>query len=372
MNSADVVERTAGETTGDSQACPVCGSIRVFDFLSAPDRFHLRRERYHVLRCASCSCAWLASPPKTEEMPFHYGEDYHKAIVVGGERSALRRWQRHRKLISRHKQGGAILDIGCSSGGFLGTMKGGTWRLYGIEMEASTAEKARLSTGAEVFVGDALEAPFRPESFDVVTCFDVLEHMYQPRQFLARVLEWLKPGGILYAKLPNIDSWEARLLGTYWYGLELPRHLYHFSPQSLRRLMTTLGFYEVSLTATEPGSHLPNSVRYVFEDFLEKLGFSPVPLAKALAKTQPTSLPWRAVRKALRLSLVGPLSQIASAAGAGVFIDAIFRKEAPFSERALNDSKPNLQTRSAPTLCAGVKALKDGSQSCETRGERAR
>src|SRR5580693_2079820 len=115
MNSADVVERTAGETTGDSQACPVCGSIRVFDFLSAPDRFHLRRERYHVLRCASCSCAWLASPPKTEEMPFHYGEDYHKAIVVGGERSALRRWQRHRKLISRHKQGGALLDIGCSS-----------------------------------------------------------------------------------------------------------------------------------------------------------------------------------------------------------------------------------------------------------------
>jgi 2-polyprenyl-3-methyl-5-hydroxy-6-metoxy-1,4-benzoquinol methylase len=331
-NSSKVVKRTTQETTGDCQKCPVCGSVRIFDFVSAPDRFHLRQELYHLRRCSSCSCAWLACPPKSEEMPFHYGEDYHKAIVVGGERSAVRRWQRHRELISRHKQGGALLDIGCSSGGFLGTMKSESWTLYGIEMEASTAAKARLIAGAEVFVGDAMNAPFRPESFDVVTCFDVLEHMYNPRQLLARVMEWLKPGGILYAKLPNIDSWEARLLGTYWYGLELPRHLYHFSPRSLRRLMSTLGFQEVYITATEPGSHLSNSIRYVYEDFLKKLGLSPVSLAKALATTEPPSLPWRVARKALRLSLVAPLGQMAAAGGAGVFIDAIFRKGVPCSE----------------------------------------
>ncbi|MGA8765327.1 MAG: class I SAM-dependent methyltransferase, partial [Candidatus Sulfotelmatobacter sp.] len=117
-------------------------------------------------------------------MGFHYGEDYHKAIVLGGEQSAAERWHGHRERISRYKQGGAILDIGCSSGGFLGTMKGGTWKLYGIEMEASTAERARFNTGAEIFVGDALDAPFPAETFDVVTCFDVLEHVYEPRQFL--------------------------------------------------------------------------------------------------------------------------------------------------------------------------------------------
>jgi 2-polyprenyl-3-methyl-5-hydroxy-6-metoxy-1,4-benzoquinol methylase len=332
MTTAEVAKGTTQETTVDPQACPVCSSVQVFDFLSAPDRFHLRRQLYHIMRCSSCSCAWLASPPKSEEMPFHYGEDYHKAIVAGGERSAEKRWQRHRELISRYKQGGALLDIGCSSGGFLGTMKGERWSLYGIEMEASTAEKARLMTGADVFMGDALDAPFRPESFDVVTCFDVLEHIYEPRQFLTKVMEWLKPGGILYTKLPNIDSWEARALGTYWYGLELPRHLYHYSPQSLRGLMTALGFHEVCITASEAGSHLSNSIRYLYEAFLEKLGLSPMPLAKALVNTQPPSLPWRVVRKALRLSLVGPLSQVASAAGAGVFIDAIFRKGSPGSE----------------------------------------
>jgi 2-polyprenyl-3-methyl-5-hydroxy-6-metoxy-1,4-benzoquinol methylase len=324
---AEVMLRIPEETVKRVLECPLCGGGEIVDFLRAPDRFHLRRDQYRLLRCSSCSCVWLASPPKPAEMSVHYSEDYHKAIVRGGETSASSRWRGHRELISRHKQGGAILDIGCSSGGFLSTMAGGRWELYGIEMEASTAEKAKQITGAEVFVGDALDAPFPAESFDVITCFDVLEHVYAPRQFLAKVLEWLKPGGILYVRLPNIDSWEAKLLGTYWYGLEIPRHLYHFSPQSLRRLTDSLGFKEISITATESGSHLPNSARYIYEELRRKLGSSPVSLAKTLASSRPSSLPWRFFRKLMQVSFVWPWGKVASAAGAGVFIDAIVAKE---------------------------------------------
>ncbi|MGA8762910.1 MAG: hypothetical protein WB562_08610, partial [Candidatus Sulfotelmatobacter sp.] len=122
-------------------------------------------------------------------------------------------------------------------------------------------------------------------------------------------------------------SWEAKLLGTYWYGLELPRHLHHFSPQCLRKLMTTVGFQEISIAATEDGSHLPNSARYIYEDFLRKFGSSPVSLAKTLASGKPARLAWRAVRKALQLSLVRPWGKIASGAGGGVFIDALVRKD---------------------------------------------
>ena len=177
-------------------------------------------------------------------MGIHYDEEYHAAIMAAGETSVASRWQRQRQKISQYKQSGSILDIGCSSGAFLGTMKGPAWKLFGIEMEAATAQKARATTGAEVFVGDAVAAPFAPESFDVITCFDLLEHVYNPRQFLSKVREWLKPDGIIYVALPNIDSWEARTMGTYWYGLELPRHLFHFSPKSLRFVMKSLGFSE--------------------------------------------------------------------------------------------------------------------------------
>ena len=312
--AATAVDRPAG--------CPLCGSSTISHFLSGPDRFHGRVQVFHLLRCSSCSGVWLDNPPKPEQMGFHYDEDYHKTIMMAGETSADIRWRRHHELISRYKQGGAILDIGCSSGAFLKTMKSDAWKLYGIELEASTAQKARAATGAEVFVGDVEEAPFAPGSFDVITAFDLLEHVYHPRQFLALVHQWLKPGGIFFVMLPNIESLESRLLGNYWYGLELPRHLTHFSPRSLRRVLTSMGFQESFLATSN--TYAERSLGYVYCTILEKFGASPPPASKAAKGT----IPVRALRKMLRLALIRPAGQIASLAGAGANIEAIFTKPA--------------------------------------------
>jgi len=309
------------EIVGFAARCPVCGGARVSEFLSAPDRFHLRQQLYKLIRCSDCTCVWLASPPKPEEMGPHYDEDYHRVIAAGGQTSAARRWQRHRELIAKYKSGGVILDIGCSSGSFLGTMKGPSWKLHGIDMEASTAAQAQSLTGAEVFVGDAVEAPFAPGSFDVVTSFDLLEHVYQPREFLIKVFEWLKPGGIFYTVLPNIDSWESRVFRSYWYGLELPRHLFHFSPKSLRRLMTNVGFREVSLK-TSSTCYIERSAGYVYSEVLERLGGSPV----AQAKPTHQKFAWRAVRKVLRTTVVSPSGRVAALFGAGASMETVFTK----------------------------------------------
>lgn len=307
--------------SGVPALCLLCGSDQVTELLEAPDRFHLRKEEYRLLRCLSCTGVWVADPPPPVEMGIHYTRDYHKAIMASGEGSIASRWRFARTRIARYKQGGAVLDIGCSSGAFLCTMKGPSWELYGIEMEESTAEKARATTGARIFAGDAIAAPFLPASFDVITSFDVLEHVYSPRQFLAKVFEWLKPGGIYYATMPNIDSWEARMFGSYWYGLELPRHLSHFSPHSLRHLMNTLGFEEV-VVATPPTSYLERSLGYVSSTILESLGFSATPQSNP----KPRSLPWRALRKLFRMGLVTPLAQVASLACIGPSMEVVFRK----------------------------------------------
>jgi SAM-dependent methyltransferase len=301
--------------------CPICGGAEIVDVLVAPDRFHWRKQMYRLVRCQACNGVWLINPPKTLEIGLHYTEEYHQAIVSAGESSAPDRWKDQVRTISQYKRGGTILDIGCSSGGFLSTMKGPAWKLYGIEMEESTAERARSSTGAEVFVGDAIDAPFLPASFDVITCFDVLEHVYSPRDFLTKALEWLKPGGIFYAMMPNIESWESRLFGTHWFGLELPRHLFHFSPRSLRYLMTDLGFEEVCVK-TPPVSYMERSSGYLGSSVLEKLGFSPTPQAKPKAR----SLPLKVVRKGLRVTLIAPLAHIASFAGAGPCMEVVFKK----------------------------------------------
>ena len=307
---------------GNPEMCPICGFPGTADFLSAPDRFHWRREMYQLRRCSSCLHVWLDHPPQPDEMAPHYDEDYHKTIAAGGEGSANKRWSRPRSIIERYSRGGSLLDIGCSSGGFLGTLKGGAWKLYGIEMEQSTAERARAASGAEVFVGDIESAPFAKASFDVITCFDLLEHVYQPREFLRRVQGWMKPGGIVITQLPNIRSWEARLFGTYWYGLELPRHLSHFSPESLRHLMKDLGFQEVSV-ATPPVSYIERSLGFVAAALIEMLGGTPAPQSKL----RPRSIFSRVIRKAARVLALNPFAQLAAAVGEGPSIEGIFRKQ---------------------------------------------
>jgi SAM-dependent methyltransferase len=318
--SREPITRDGTSVTGTT-VCPLCGSRTTREFLRAPDRFHLRREIYQLMLCADCMYVWLASPPAPEEMGLHYGEDYHCAIAAAGETGVQGRWQRHGDLISRHTQGGAILDIGCSSGAFLGTMKRDCWKLYGIEMEQETAEKARSATGAQIFVGDAMDAPFASESFDAITCFDVLEHVYNPRAFLSQVREWLKPGGKFFVMLPNIESWEARAFGSYWYGLELPRHLSHFSPRSLRYLMGSLGFREVHLK-TPRISYVERSVGYLCSAGLGRLGVETPPQSRP----RRAGIPKRAVRKALRVALIEPFAAAASVAGAGGSIEAVFGK----------------------------------------------
>lgn len=301
--------------------CPACGCNEGKNFLRAPDRFHWRGETYQLKRCSFCRYVWLDTPPAPAEIRFHYDEDYHQTIAAGGEGSIEQRWRRQREIVERYSDGGALLDVGCSSGAFLSTLKAGPWALYGIEQEATTAERARTTTGAEVFVGDVERAPFAPASFDVITCFDVLEHVYQPRHLLERVLEWLRPGGIFLAQVPNIDSWEARAFGTYWYGLELPRHISHFSPASLRFITKNIGFEEVKI-ATPPVSYVERSLRYVGSGMMEKLGFTPTPQSKL----QATGLLSRIVRKAIRMLVLNPLAQFAAIAGAGPSIEGIFRK----------------------------------------------
>jgi SAM-dependent methyltransferase len=201
---------------------------------------------YTLVRCPGCSLAWLSHPPPPSEMHLHYTDAYHKLISSAGEDSPAR-WQDRLQVVRHYKQSGTMLDLGCSSGGFLGFFRCDSWKLYGIEMSSECARRAQETTGAHVFVGDILGAPFAPESFDVVTCFDVLEHLYHPRAVLEKVAKWLKPDGIFYVQVPNIESAEARVFGTYWHGLELPRHLFHYSPASLELLARSAGLTAVSL-----------------------------------------------------------------------------------------------------------------------------
>jgi len=305
----------------DQEPCPICGHADPQNWLRGPDRFHGRRQVYTLLRCPHCSLVWLTHPPRPEKMGEHYTDAYHR-LISGAGANSVHRWRDRRAALIRHKQGGSILDLGCSSGAFLQYLKGEPWKLYGIEMSADSAKVAEEKSGAQVFVGDILDAPFPAKSFDLITCFDVLEHVYEPRQVMARVREWLKPGGIFYVLVPNIDSAEARVFGSYWCGLELPRHLFHYSPASLRYLASSVGLQEISLV-TRRNAAVGVNLRYLLDDLFRAVGVRRTPQAYLSSP----SFPWRAARKLLRSTVLRLILASAFLAGGGESIHAFFRKE---------------------------------------------
>jgi SAM-dependent methyltransferase len=254
-------------------------------------------------------------------MAEHYGPAYDRYISGAGD-SSPDKWKDRVQAISPYKTGGTILDLGCSSGSFLASLKKPDWIPFGIEMSEDVAQFARKRSGAEVFVGDILQARFQEGSFDVITCFDVLEHVYEPRKVLERVYHWLKPGGIFYILVPNIESGEARLFGSYWYGLELPRHLSHFSPTSLGRLAESVGFRSASVDARR-NSALEQSLSYVRKEAMNRIGLPTVPMADA----RDPSFPLKVIRKLLRWTVFSAMFQLTPLIGPGESVHAIFQKD---------------------------------------------
>ena len=304
-------------------ACPICGSDNIGNWMSVPDRFYGRVRLYHLSRCATCSLVWTNDPPAPTQMAEHYGVDYHKAISTSGEKNSYIRWQKPRQRLFSISKGGALLDIGCSSGSFLSTLRGGPWELYGVEVSPNEAEKARLSSGGHISVCEFLDAPLTPSTFDVITCFHVLEHLHQPWEVMRRVWELLKPGGVFFVQCPNIESVEAYIFRSYWYPLELPRHLYHFSPKSLKVLATAMGFQDDLLITRAADCYVEKSFYYVTSALLNACK---VPRRSLADLDGSIGLLQRILRKAFRMTVLWPFRNISAAAGRGAAIEAVFRK----------------------------------------------
>jgi len=304
-----------------NKGCPCCGEYRFRHWMRVPARSQSGARSYDLLQCPSCSQVWLGDPPTPEEMSHYYTAEYHRAVGHSGETSP-KRWNRHLRVISKYKVAGSVLDIGCSSGGFLGYLKSGPWKLHGIEASLPTAERARATTGADVFAGDVLDAVFPPGNFDVITCMDVLEHLYEPREVLRKVCKWLKPGGIFYVFVPNVMSWEARIFRSYWYGLDLPRHLHHFSANSLAALATSVGLRQVHM-GTPPVCFLEESTQVLFDDLARRAGLRQAPLDLT---TKP-GMAWRVVRKGLRISIEPLYSMVAARCVAAACVQGVFERD---------------------------------------------
>jgi 2-polyprenyl-3-methyl-5-hydroxy-6-metoxy-1,4-benzoquinol methylase len=233
-------------------SCPMCGC----------DRFRIALEEppYSVRRCGECAFAWV-SPRLTEAgLAAMYGDDSYwrsespKTMGYGDYRGAqelyLRTFKRRLGYALRGgPRAGRSLDVGCAAGFCMLACSELGFEAHGVELSAEIARHAQQALGFDtVHVGTLDSAPHPPGSFDLITMWDVVEHVVDPRALLARARELLKPDGLLVLETQDIDSAFARLLGPRWHHYKHREHIYHFNPLTIRELLAAVGFEVQGLT----------------------------------------------------------------------------------------------------------------------------
>lgn len=139
------------------------------------------------------------------------------------------------------------LELGCATGRYLQRLKQNGWTAVGLEPGEGPAHLARAA-GLEVHCGTLTACKFPNEYFDAAAAWMVIEHVPDPRETLTRLAELLKPRGQLLISVPNAGCWEPAIFGRFWYAWEPPRHLHHFTPISIRRLLSESGFTDIVIT----------------------------------------------------------------------------------------------------------------------------
>jgi SAM-dependent methyltransferase len=136
---------------------------------------------------------------------------------------------------------GRLLDVGCGDGAFVLEMKSRGWDVCATEIDAATVERLR-SNQVDAKLPMAAEREGFGAPFDAVTCWHVMEHVERPHEIARWVTTQLKPDGVFQATVPNVGSLQARVFGRQWLHLDVPRHLYHFTPITFGSLLTNAGF----------------------------------------------------------------------------------------------------------------------------------
>jgi 2-polyprenyl-3-methyl-5-hydroxy-6-metoxy-1,4-benzoquinol methylase len=256
--------------------CNLCGANDAELMYIEKDRLMKVPGSFPLVRCRRCGLMYLNPRPTLAEMAQYYPEDYLPYAVPAENRASwIARvdhsygyWKRARLIQAAYPSGGRILDVGCATGEYLRMMvRVGPWEAHGTEVSPGAAAHAREVHGLDVCTGELADARFPDSHFDVVTIWDVLEHVHDPTNTLAEIHRILRPSGLAVVRVPDGSSWDARLFGRYWVGLDAPRHTYVFSAETLSAFLQTTGFEIRSLRHVMLG-YLPFalSVQFYLDD----------------------------------------------------------------------------------------------------------
>lgn len=232
-------------------ACPLgCGS-RDRVVLEGTDWIYGIPGKFAVVRCERCGLMRTSPRPTSETIAAYYPSNYGPHAVgqlpaPGDEprrswKSSLRALFEFNTERIPNVVPGRLLEVGCATGTFLDAMRSRGWDVTGIERSQHAADVARRK-GLRVLTTPIESAPLANETFDLIVAWMALEHFHEPVAALRRLRDWITPQGCLAASVPDASAFGLRIFGASWYALGLPVHLFHFTPQTLRKVLEASGW----------------------------------------------------------------------------------------------------------------------------------
>lgn len=228
--------------------CPWCGNPTEKNVLELKDYF-LSKEDFTIMECPHCGLRFTDPRPAPEVIGKYYQSDEYYSHQENKKGLVPRIYEFVKSLNIKHKASlaisglsvGKMLDIGCGVGDFLVYAQKQGWAVQGIEPsdDARKIAESRLGFPPK----DPSEyASFADHSFDVITMWHVLEHVDDLHFQTSEIIRLLKPGGRLIIALPNFQSFDCQYYKDKWAAWDVPRHLNHFAPDTLRGIFTSIGF----------------------------------------------------------------------------------------------------------------------------------
>lgn len=268
-------------------SCPVCHSGDVGLYWSdCRDRLHETPGSWDLLLCRRCGVRFTVPEASERELLGYYPPEYTvlspeqgvRAFRFGNLLSQMAIWPYRLKYGNPDRVPAPFgtrraLDVGCGAGNYLKRLSALGWEVHGLDFSLEVVRMAR-SRVPEAFVHHGTLETLRVQTpFAYISLNHVLEHVKDPERVLQRCFELLEAGGRLAISVPNIDSLEARVFGSRWRGLDIPRHLIHFNKAALAELVMKRGFQVTLMRPALFASSLSESLLLSLPIRLKRLVF---------------------------------------------------------------------------------------------------
>jgi len=206
--------------------CGLCGSVKIKEL------FELRDKK--IVECSECGLV------RTDNFEMPDYEHYHRdKEYVNCSRLFTNIFRKRFNIIKRYRNGGAVLDVGASSGEMLGIFSGDGWECWGVE--PSVVAQTQRFASIKILRAEFEKVKLPDKYFDVVVLNHTLEHMMDPVLVMKKVGNVLKKGGIVLVDVPNFGSLSRKVLGRSWPYLLPEEHLWHFTPESMKKVFEKAG-----------------------------------------------------------------------------------------------------------------------------------